>query len=317
MMQIYAMGPFTDQHRRQLVRLAGADPIHMHPDPEPQAPPPAEFLCSEVSFGGPPVSWFEADSSLRWHQIDSVGFGEYEHLDWNRLGERLTVTNMAGLFTRPVAESALAGMLALLRGVDRCIDLARDRDWQKDALRADIRLLEGSKVLFLGYGSIARRLAELLRPFDCQITTFARSSPDADLHSPGDLDDAIRSADIVVATLPETSATRNLLDSRRLDLLGSRSLLISLGRGAVVDEEALVQRLTDGRIGGAVLDVTVDEPLPRDNPLWSCPNTILTQHTAGGTEDEFDRKIAFFAANLARYRAGEQLESVVDWEKGY
>ena len=177
-------------------------------------------------------------------------------------------------------------------------------------------MLTGVHVLLAGYGSIGRRLAELLAPFGCRLTRYDLSA-NADLSTPEQLDSVLPDVDVIVVALPQSSKTNNLFDARRLALLKATAVFINVGRGTVVEEAALVDSLTSRRLGGAVLDVTLEEPLPEDHPLWDCPNTILTQHTAGGTVDEIDRKIDVFADNLGRYRAGEPLVGVVDWERGY
>ena len=108
-----------------------------------------------------------------------------------------------------------------------------------------------------------------------------------------------------------------LFNHARLSLLKQDALFVNVGRGSVVDEHALAQALQNRRIASAVIDVTVDEPLPHDHPFWTLPNTLLTQHSGGGTKDELDRKIDLFAENLARYREQEQLFGIVDFARGY
>ena len=92
---------------------------------------------------------------------------------------------------------------------------------------------------------------------------------------------------------------------------------MNFGRGSVVDENALIEILMQKRIRGAGIDVTMDEPLPENHGLWTCPNTIITQHTGGGTVDEIPRKIEWFSDNLKRFRNGETLQGIVDFERGY
>jgi len=265
----------------------------------------------EIAFGNPPPTWLSAAGSLRWVQLESVGFGEYTSLDWAELGTNLTLTNLAGFFADPVAETALAGLLALGRGIDRLTRLKDRTEWEGDPLRTRLRLLAGAHVVMVGFGAINQRLAELLGPFRCRITTIRRDTPVPTL------DAALREADVVVCTAPDTVETRNLFDTGRLALLPSHAIFANLGRGSIVDEAALAKALTTGTIAGAVLDVTRDEPLPSFHPLWRSPNTLLTQHSGGGTTDELDRKIDVFLDNLSRYRRGEPLQSTVDFVRGY
>jgi glyoxylate/hydroxypyruvate reductase A len=265
----------------------------------------------EIAFGNPPPKALTEAEALRWVQLESVGFGEYADLDWPTLGQRLTLTNLAGFFADPVAETALAGLLALARGIDRLARLQASRTWEGDAIRTRLRLLQGAHVVMLGNGAINQRLAELLTPFGCEITALNSSA------TTPDLDTLLPQAEILVATVPDTPATRGLLSAQRLALLPSHAVLANLGRGSLLDEAALADALADGRLAGAVLDVTYDEPLPHDHPFWTCPNILLTQHSGGGTADELDRKIDTFLANFARYRAGQLLQGVIDMSRGY
>ena len=265
----------------------------------------------EIAFGNPPPEALTEAEALRWMQLESVGFGEYSDLDWSTLGQRLTLTNLAGFFADPVAETALAGLLALARGVDRLARLQASKTWEGDPIRTRLRLLKGARVVMLGNGAINRRLAELLVPFGCEITALNSSDTTADL------DALLPTADILVATVPDTPATRGLFSAERLALLPRHAVLANLGRGSLIDEDALADALTEARLAGAVLDVTRDEPLPPDHRFWTCPNILLTQHSGGGTADELDRKIDTFLANLARYQAGQPLQGVVDMTRGY
>ena len=291
--------------------IAGDDTIHFCGEFEEDTPVHETLKQCEVAFGNLPPDWLTQTESLHWMQLISVGFGEYEHLDWTRLGEQLIVTNLAGFFAEPVAQSALAGILTLYRGVDDLVRLQQEKDWQKDSVREKLRMLEGDDVVMLGFGSINQRLAQLLKPFGCKITPLASSA------TIEQLDAALPTADIVICAAPESNKTRGLFSEDRLDRCKAGAMFVNLGRGSIVDEDALVDRLKTGRLSGAVLDVTTDEPLPVDHALWRCPNTILTQHTGGGFTDEIDRKIELFADNMLRYRASEPLLGTVDWERGY
>ncbi|RYH11331.1 NAD(P)-dependent oxidoreductase [Tropicimonas sp. IMCC6043] len=289
----------------QTARLeaAGLEPVFL-PD---GGPCPDAFREAEIAFGNPPLAWLKASPGPGWVQLESVGFGEYAGQD---LGGAV-LTNLAGFFAEPVAESILAGLLALLRGIDRLTLLRRDGHWLGDNIRPTLRCLSGARVTLFGMGAINRRLAEMLAAFGCDIATF-RSD-----WQPADLDAALKSSGILVATAPDTPCTRDVFDARRLAILPPQAIVASFGRGLVLDETALAEALHTGRLGGAVVDVTREEPLPADHPFWTAPNLILTQHSAGGTGDEIDRKIDHFLANFARFRAGEPLQGIVSFERGY
>ncbi|MEI9412938.1 D-2-hydroxyacid dehydrogenase [Mesorhizobium salmacidum] len=292
--------------REQLARLAGGVgdlPVKLFAE---------DAACDcEIVFGNPEASTVLANTKLRWMQLESVGFGEYVGLDWTRPDGRVTVTNLAGFFADPVAETALAGILALYRGIDVLVRFQSEHRWVGDPLRTSLGSLKGAAVVLVGHGAINRRLAELLGPFGCSIKPITRGSPASVL------DEALGQADLVVCTAPDTAGTRGLFDAARLAKLPAGAVFCNFGRGSIVDEDALADALDEGRLSGAVIDVTRQEPLPPSHRFWAIPNLILTQHSAGGTADELDRKIDLFLANLSRFRAGVPLEGVVDFSRGY
>ncbi len=272
---------------------------------------PAEVSDCPVIFGNPEPDVVTGNPALRWIQLESVGFGEYADLDLTRPDGVVQITNLAGFFADPVAETVLAGILALGRGIDRLAVLQQQAEWVGDPLREDLRLLKGANVLLFGYGTINRRVAELLEPFGCRIDHLASGWTD------DALDTALADADILIAAAPDTPRTRGLFDQSRLARMRPGAVFCNFGRGSLVDEAALADALEAGQLGGAVIDVTQDEPLPADHAFWRCPNTVVTQHSGGGTADELDRKINVFLDNLTHYRRGEPLTGLVDFAKGY
>lgn len=283
----------------QLCPVAGQD----------SAEPPAGFLASEIAFGDPPRRWVEAHPGLRWLQLDSVGIDEYLELDHDNSG--LVITNLSGFFADPVAETILGSILSLARGIDKCGQLKRDQHWRGGALRPELWLLRGRRVVLFGKGAIGGRLRQLLAPFGCEMAVFGSDWTDAAL------DRALANADIIVCAVPDTPRTRGAIDRRRIALIPRSAIFVNAGRGSLVDEKTLADALMGGQLAGAALDVTVDEPLPETHPFWSCPNLILTQHSAGGTRGEIREKIRFFSENLQRYRRGEKLANVVDFTRGH
>lgn len=304
------------RQQQRLRELVAPDTLHFGDPENPTAADRAAFATAGFAFGSCPPEWLATSPQLRWMQFDSVGIGEYAHLAWDQLAARLTCTNLRGVFAEPVAETALAGLLALYRGLEPLVKAKQERRWMKLQLRPQLQMLAGRRVVLVGYGTIGRRFHELLAPFHCDVAVYGRG-PQATLGSLAELDARLATADVVFAALPETTATRGLLDRTRLAKLPAHAILINVGRGSLVDEPALAEALQGGRLGGAVLDVTQEEPLPPSHPLWNCPNTIISQHTAGGSASELDRKIDFFEKNLRRYRQGQPLENIVEWKKGY
>lgn len=310
-MKILVCLPLTGPQREDLSRSLSEDELHFIMDDTPDPDARAAFNGSEVVFGNPPPEWFLDERLPRWVQFESVGFGEYVDVGLAAGPDFPRVTNLAGFFSEPVAESILAGLLAVFRGLDSLQALQRKAVWIGDGLRPKLRLLKGASVVMLGRGAINNRLAELLAPFDCHLTSFGRDMVLADL------DEALRAADVIACCVPHTERTMNLFGADRLSLLKPSAVFLNFGRGSLIDEAALADALAANRLAGAVIDVTREEPLPPGHRFWTTPGLILTQHTAGGSEDEIGRKIRFFLENLARYRASRPLLSPVDFKRGY
>jgi len=273
------------------------------------------FLEADAVLGTAPVDLLPAAHRLRWIQFTSVGIDGYRQTDWSKYAGQITCTNLRGILADPMAQTILGGLLALNRGIDQLAALQPKRDWQKMVLFPQLQVIHGAHVLLLGAGSVNQRLRELLTPYHCRFTVYARTS--GDIHTPAELDAVLPTADIVSAALPDTPGTRDLLNAARIARFKPTALFANVGRGSLVDEAALIAALQTGRLRGAVIDVTRREPLPPDDPFWTCPRTILTQHTSGGSNLVSPDVVGVFKTNLARYRAGQPLLNVVDWAKGY
>jgi len=270
------------------------------------------FLQAEVIFGNVPARWLPETTNLRWLQLESVGFGQYR----DAVQPRQSISNMSGFGKEVVSETVLGGILKLYRRLDAVARLQTAKAWQSARIRTEARKLQGSKVILLGAGAIARYLRYGLEALGCDVVMFAKQSP-VELRSLDDLDRHLPEADIVIGCLPHTSETAGMIDADRLDRFKDGAILVNVGRGSLVKEAPLVEALHSGKLGGAVLDVTVQEPLPPTNPLWTCPNIILTQHTAGGYDSEMIDKTRFFLSNLKLYQADETALNIVDFERGY
>jgi len=274
-----------------------------------------QALGAEIIIGNVPAAWVAESRALKFLQLDSVGIDNFAALDWSKLQNRVTACNLAGFFSEPVAEEILSGILMHYRCLPQLATAKEDQQWRKDAIRPQKRLLAGAHVLVFGCGSIGRRVIELLRPFDCRITTLDMAEMTA--HGKDGLVAAARQCDILVATVPESNSTRGILDKDVFDAVGNEGLFINCGRGGVVDEPSLLNALRSGALGAAYLDVTCHEPLPNDSPMWICPRLFLSQHTGGGFHDENLAKIDFHVANIRRYINGEPVRNVIDWTRGF
>jgi len=295
--------------------LTGHDVFFAYDHPE--ATHQKEFSEADVAFGVIEPTWITPAINTKWIQLNSVGFDQFLSLDWRKLSENITVTNVAGLFSVPVAETTMAGILALKRGIDRLSIFKEHKKWLGSEFRPELGLVNGNRVVMAGGGSIGQTIRKILEGFGCSVRTFDKYQPGVEIDTIEGFEEALPEADLLIICLPDTPETKHLLNKARIDMLSSSSIVANVGRGGVVDEPSLVDALNNHSIGGAVLDVTWQEPLPEDHPLWMCPNTIITQHTGGGTCDEQRRKIDVFLGNFRRYAQNEPLQFIVDFSRGY
>lgn len=215
----------------------------------------------------------------------------------------VTLTNSRGIFADALGEWALAAMLFFAKDLRR---LVRNQDASLWA-PFNVTRLEAATVGIIGFGSIGRAVARRAEALDMRIVA-TRATP---------LDELLAAADYVVISTPLTPETRRLIAARELALMKPNAVLINIGRGAVVDEAALIDTLRAGRIRGAALDVFENEPLAAGHPFWSMENVLLSPHCADHTDDAHDRTMQFFLENLRRFQDGEPLVNLVDKAKGY
>jgi phosphoglycerate dehydrogenase-like enzyme len=267
---------------------------------------------ADIAFGQPEVAACRTLARLKWIALTSAGYTRYDHEDtFEALRARGAIlTNASSVFAEPCAQHALAMMLALSRQLPASLaEQLGPRGWRYFEHRAGSRLLGGQTVLLLSYGAIAKRLVELLAPFGMKFYALRRRTySEAGVHVIAEekLSAVLPLADHIVNVLPENEATLGYVNARRLALVKPGAYFYNLGRGATVDERALVEALESGRLGGAYLDVFATEPLPPTSPLWTTKNCWLTPHTAGGRDDQDEALVDLFLHNFARFVAGER-----------
>lgn len=288
------------------------------------ASPAAEELeKAEVIIGMPKQEYFEKAKNLKWVQITSAGNDEYI-AGAHCFPEGVTLTNLSGAFGRSMSEFALMLTLCFYKHLHLYRDNQRKHMWHDEGRQLSPR---GRNVLLLGAGNIACETAALFKAFDCNITAIRRTPgceavyPFDSFKTTAELDDELKKADIVICALPSTPQTRGLLGRERLSLLKADAVLINLGRGSLIDTDALTELLKGKKILGAALDVTDPEPLPPEHPLWDCENAMILPHITGGSFGHLDetekRLIDICSENLLRYSKGEPLMNKVDFSSGY
>ncbi len=316
-MNIFTNIPFSKQQKEKFLRVCECDHCWFaHPE-KLNEEDFNEFNESQVAFGSVDPQWVSGSDHLRWLQLNSVGVDQYRKLNWDKLSSKIVCTNLRGFFSLPVSETILAGVMAIYRGIDQCVRYKEAKEWKKLEIRPSLRLLKDSSVCIIGLGSIGQCLKKLFEPLVFKVITYDKFNSNADMNDLSELDDALGGFDVVSLTLPGTDETRGFFNKDRIAKLSTRAVLCNAGRGTAIDEQSLIKNLVEGRIAGAVLDTTTAEPVQETSPLWDCPNLILTQHTAGGTVDELDRLIDFFAENFKLYKSTKKLNNVVDWRRDY
>jgi glyoxylate/hydroxypyruvate reductase len=267
---------------------------------------------AEIALGFPGESpgglaWLvRAAPSLRFVQCMYAGAGQQvraagltaEELD------RVAFASSSGVHAIPLAEWSLFGVLALTKGLSRLLRDKRERRWD----HYPVNELRGKTLLVVGLGEIGREVARLAQAFGMRVLAVRRTADDT-AAGPERLDELVGDADAIVVTLPLTEETRGLVGHDTIARMRDGAILVNVGRGAVVDEEALVDALTSGKLAGAALDVFDEEPLPASSPLWELENVILSPHTAALSVRENERIVDLFAENLGRYLRGEELLS--------
>ena len=267
---------------------------------------------TEILIGWPEPQWL-ADSALKLLLLPSAGYEEYLTPEL-AAKEGLVVCNAGGAYSEGVAEHCVAMMMALVRRLPEYLAAMEPRRW--DHLHRHGRL-SGSTVCVIGLGTLGSAIARRCSALGMSVVGVRRH-PDrpsptvSEVFGPEDLGTAVAGADHVVAALPGGAATRGLISREAISAMKPGAYFCNVGRGASVDEAALIERLQDGSLAGAGLDVFATEPLPDDSPLWSMENVIVTPHMAGYTWDYADEFCDVFAANLARYGADEPLRNVID-----
>jgi phosphoglycerate dehydrogenase-like enzyme len=234
--------------------------------------------------------------------------------------DRIVFTNMQGAHGPAIAEHVFAMLLSLTRQLPRHREAQAEGRWSRD--RDGMSALAGRTLLVVGLGGIGTEVARRADAFDMRVLATARSAREAPafvdhLGVADELDALLPEADVVVLCLPLTDATRGLFDAQRIARMKAGAYLLNIARGPIVDTDALIAALRDGRLAGAGLDVTDPEPLPDGHPLFALENVVITPHVAGAGEITAERRSAVFRENLRRFGAGEPLINVVDKEAGY
>ncbi|MQY32268.1 Glyoxylate/hydroxypyruvate reductase B [Streptomyces sp. RB17] len=246
----------------------------------------------------------------RWIHTASAGV---DHLIGPELAASDTVvTNARGIFDQPIAEYVAALVLAAAKDLPRTLELQRERAWR----HREGRRVSGTRACVVGSGPIGRAIVRTLKALGVTTALVGRV-PRTGIHGPGDLDRLISRADWVIAAAPLTEQTYRMFDTHRFGVMQPSTFFVNVGRGQLVDEDALAHALNRRWIAGAALDVFTSEPLPPDSPLWDLPGLLVSPHMSGDTVGWRDELGAQFVELYDRWAAGRSLVNVVDKKRGY
>ncbi len=254
---------------------------------------------------------------VKWIMVASAGIEKLPHHAIESRG--ITVSNVKGIHKTPMAESALAHLLALKRALPEIYRNQRNQHWEKKVRSSE---LKGSTALILGPGAIGAEIGRLLQAFGVHTIGCNRSGRQAshmdEMISFEKVLDQLPEADYVISVLPSTDETKELLKEEHFKAMKDTVIFMNFGRGDLVKDEVLVNALQQDEIAYAVLDVFEQEPLPADHPYWLMDNVIVSPHISSKSGKYVDRVLDVFIPNLKKWLVDQSAPSnLVDMEKGY
>ncbi len=328
--------PFPEDILAPLRELAPRVNINVHSARRPEDIPDDLWKKIEVLYTDRVLPAPDRVPNLRWLQFHSAGIDFA--LDSPLLQKQgLRVTTLSGAAAPQAAEYCLSALLSLAHRMPEFFAAQSKAEWPRDRWERLAPLeLRGSTVGIVGYGSVGRELSRLLQPLGVNVLAAKHDAkhPEDNGYFPEGLGDPhgnlftrlypfqavksmVKMCDFVVVTAPLTPQTRGMIGAEVLAAMKPSAYLVVVGRGSIVDEQALQVALQDKRLAGAALDVFAEEPLSPTSPLWKTPNLIITPHIAGMSARYNERAVALFLANLRRFLTGAPLYNLFNPELGY
>lgn len=308
----------TDAHRRQIDAAAEKHGFSVRYY-QTKADASGHLADCEVLFGHWRSLLKEAPM-LKWYCCSYAGVDPYQPPF--RFPEGVLLTNSSGAYGVTISEHIMMVTLMLQRRMLDYAQIVRDRGWTNDL---PVRSIQGSRLTLLGTGDIGTTFAQRAKALcPASVTGVNRSGrvpdPVYDRVMPmAELDRVLPETDILVMSLPSTPETVDVLSRERLALLPESAILVNVGRGSAIDQDALMDALNAGRLAGAALDVMTPEPLPADHPLWTTKNLLITPHVAGNMTLGYtcNKTVSMFCDDLENYAEGRPLKHLVDLKRGY
>ncbi len=273
---------------------------------------------ADIIWGNYPPEKLKKLPNLKWLQMTMAGANIYKP---ELCPSNFILTSASGAYTLSIAEYMLAGQLALYRNLHIFRDLQKEHVWKK---AGPVRSVKNSTVLIYGIGSIGLAYAKLVKALGATVLGVRRTNAEKppfvdEVFLADNFESALARADVIAISAPGTPKTANVFNDDTFAKIKDGAVLINVGRGTIVDTNALVNALQNGKLSGAVLDVVYPEPLPKEHPLWDMQNVILTSHTSGGygIKETEQIKRDIFYENLKNYLDNKPLINVIDINEGY
>ena len=276
---------------------------------------------AEVLLGHSPELLAAAGPQLQWYCCTFAGVDPYCSNPSLFANPNCLLTNSSGCYDETIAEHILMATFMLLRRIPAYQRITQARGWEN---QLPIRSIREVNICVLGAGNIgsayaSKALALGARPIIGVSRSGRARAPFSHVFAIDQLDEVLPSTDVLAMALPGTPQTAHILDARRIALLPERAVVINVGRGSAIDQQALIAALENGHLGGAALDVMTPEPLPADDPLWDAPNVFLTPHVSGNMTMGWTRTrcVELFCEDLHNFATGRPLARLVDRTLGY
>ena len=269
-----------------------------------------------VTFGQPWLPDLVRErASIEWIHLLSAGANHL--LEQDLPFERLRISTSSGVHAATIGDYVMAGVLYHTKHLGRFAKQQREKRWE----RGPQDELEGSTMGIVGLGAIGQGIAVRAKAFGMRVIGTKRTPGDVphvdETHGPDDLHTVLRQADVIAVTVPLTPGTRDLIGPEEFAVMREGAILVNVGRGFVIDEDALAAALREGRLRAATLDVFAEEPLPADSPLWEFDNVLITPHVAGETPVYMRKAVRVFVENYRSWQREGRLTTAVDVARGY
>lgn len=278
----------------------------------------------------------EETPALKWVQLNFAGVEKDFRQDVH-LREGVQLTSASGTMVSQMGEYVMMALLMLGHKAPDMLRYQQQKIWPEHRTeKLEPVELRGSTVGIVGYGSIGREVARLLYSYGAKVLATKRDvmHPEEKGYVPEGLGDPqgnyfhrlypnealngmLKECDFVVVSPPLTPETHQLISTEQFAVMKPGVFLVNVSRGPVVDTDALIEAAKSGKLGGAVLDVFDEEPLPAESPLWEAPNVVITPHIAGISKKNMDALVDLFVVNITRYLKGQDLLNLIDPENGY